>query len=202
MTFRKMDSTPLYGLVLAGGKSTRMGTDKGLKLWHTQPQRYHMADLLSKICTKTYISCRPDQVADMEASYECIVDSLADGGPLGAIAGALQQHPNKAWLIVACDLPLLDLATLQHLCNERNPEAIATSFISPYDQLPEPLIAIWEPQSGAVVQEWLEKGYKCPRKVLINSHCHLIHPPDTDCLLNANTPEEAARATTLIANKK
>lgn len=197
-----MVSAPLYGLVLAGGKSSRMGTDKGLKLWHKKPQRYHMADLLSHICTKTFISCRADQVDSIARPYEYIIDKDTEGGPLGAIAGAQKLHPQHAWLIVACDLPLLDLKTLQYLNKERNAAAVATSFISPHDQLPEPLIAIWEPKSAATVQEWLDRGYKCPRKVLINSYCHLIQPPIEDCLLNANTPEEADRALSLIAKNK
>ena len=53
---------PLYGLVLAGGRSTRMGQDKSLISYHGKAQREYMADLLGQWCSRTFISCRGDQV--------------------------------------------------------------------------------------------------------------------------------------------
>ena len=52
----------LYGLVLSGGRSTRMGKDKGLINYHGIPQRDYIYNLLNEVCDETYMSIRKDQV--------------------------------------------------------------------------------------------------------------------------------------------
>lgn len=181
---------PIYGLVLAGGKSVRMGTDKGLIDYHGKPQREYVADLLSKYCDQTFISCRPEQLDTIKAPYQGLGDTFTGLGPFGAIASAFQQNPNVAWLVVACDLPLLQESTLQQLVSGRNPSKVATAFQSPHNEFPEPLISIWEPRSYTVLLQFLAQAYSCPRKVLINSDIELLQVEHQDALTNVNRPEE------------
>lgn len=181
---------PLRGLVLAGGFSKRMGRDKGLMEYHGKPQREHMADLLAALCTEVFISCRPDQAGGIPPAYKPLPDSFYDLGPFGAIVSAFRAYPDSAWMVVACDLPLMDAATLEFLASRRNPSCIATAFHSPVNEFPEPLIAIWEPKSYPTLLQFLSQGHSCPRKVLINSRVHLLTAPDTKALTNVNTPEE------------
>lgn len=180
----------LYGLVLAGGKSKRMGRDKGLLKWHGKEQQYFVYDMLKKICQKVYISCRPDQEDDIDKNYNTLSDTFLDLGPYGGILSALRFSPDKAWLVVACDLPLLDDSTIQFLIQNRNTKSVATTFESPYDGLPEPLITIWEPESYGVLLSFLGKGYTCPRKVLIKNTPTILHAPNPDALTNVNTPTD------------
>jgi molybdopterin-guanine dinucleotide biosynthesis protein A len=189
----------LNALVLAGGKSERMGQDKGGIQWHGREQRYYMADLLKNYTDKVYISCREDQQVD--AAYHKLTDTFTGLGPFGAILSAFREQPEKAWLVVACDLPLLDKATLDVLIANRNTAAIATTFESPDSGFPEPLITIWEPKSYAVLLSFLAQGYSCPRKVLINSDTHILQVPDPDALTNVNTPEELERVKAILKNK-
>jgi len=184
---------PLNGLVLAGGKSKRMGTDKGVMQWHGKEQRYRMADLLQALCNEVFISCREEQQKEIDPAYKTLADAFTNAGPLGGILSALKSHPGQAWLVTACDLPLLDLATLEYLVEHRDPRALATTFQSPFDGLPEPLITIWEPSSLPVLLEHLSAGYTCPRKALIrnNDRINMLQAPDPDKLMNANTPEDA-----------
>ncbi len=185
-------NTPiLNGLVLAGGKSRRMGRDKGKINYHGKPQREYAFDLLAACCEQTFLSCRPDQSADPDLfGMPLIFDSFLGLGPFGAIASAFRENPNSAWLVVACDLPLLDQETLEYLIKHRDTSRIATAFNSPDNEFPEPLITIWEPRSYPILLSFLAQGYSCPRKVLINSEVALVDAPDTRVLTNVNSPED------------
>lgn len=178
------------GLVLAGGRSRRMGTDKGLLAYHGRPQQDVMMDTLELLCDKVYLSCRPDQAGEWAFNHEVLADTFTGLGPMGAILSAFRHEPDAAWLVVACDLPLLDEATLRFLLDKRRPAAAATTFRSPLNEFPEPLVALWEPKSYLLLLQFLAQGYSCPRKVLINAPVHLLDAPDPDALLNVNTPEE------------
>jgi len=190
---------PLYGLVLAGGKSVRMGADKGLLEYHGRPQREHVYQLLSSFCKETFYSCRPDQAEEFE---KAIPDTFAGLGPYGGILSAFREHPDAAWLVLACDLPLMDEPTLEKLVSYRNHSKLATAFHSPVTEFPEPLIAIWEPRSYPMLLEFLSQGYSCPRKVLINSEVELLEAEDANALRNANTPEEREAIMEYLENKE
>lgn len=191
----------LNGLVLAGGKSTRMGFDKGAADWHGKQQRYYMADLLKNFCREVYISGRPGQQQEIDSSYPVIEDTFIGLGPYGAILSAFREQPDAAWLIIACDLPLMDESTLRNLVAWRNSSSVATAYHSPVTDFPEPLIAIWEPKSYPVLLSFLAQGYSCPRKVLINSDITLLNAPQQEALTNVNTPEELEKVKSMIHHK-
>jgi molybdenum cofactor guanylyltransferase len=198
-----IEKSILNGLVLAGGKSTRMGRDKSSIQWHGKEQQYYIADLLKPLCNEVFISHRKEQQIETNQNYKTLTDSYTGIGPYGAILSAFQFQPDAAWLVVACDLPLLDKKTLAYLLANRNIDAVATTFQSPHDGLPEPLITIWEPKSHEVLLSFLSNGYTCPRKVLIRSNdAHILQPPDADALMNVNTPQDFAKAEQLILQKK
>ncbi len=190
------DRAPLYGLVLAGGKSQRMGQDKGLIEYHGLPQREFLADQLQGVCDEVFYSIRPDQDADLNGPV--IKDSFTGLGPFGAIVSAFREYPNAAWLVVACDLPLLDKAGLQHLAQKRNTSKLATAYHNPATGWPDPLVTIWEPRAYTVLLQFLTQGYSCPRKVLINSDIEVINAENSQILLNANSPEERAEVEQIL----
>jgi molybdenum cofactor guanylyltransferase len=192
----------LDGLVLAGGKSVRMGHDKGLIDWHGKEQRYFIADLLNRFCNDVFISCREEQQQEIDFNYRTLPDTFIGLGPYGAILSAFREQPNAAWLVIAADLPLIDEDTINYLTQHRDTSSIATTFESPYDNFPEPLISIWEPKSYPVLLSFLAQGYSCPRKVLINSDTKILKAPNTEALINVNTPEELARAKEILDKKK
>lgn len=188
----------LNGLVLAGGKSMRMGFDKGAHDWHGKQQRYHIADLLKAYCNEVYISCRADQQPEIDNNYPSLPDTFTGLGPYGAILSAFRQNPDSAWLVLASDLPLMDEQTLAFLINNRSISSVATAYKSPQNEFPEPLITIWEPKCYPVLLSFLAQGYSCPRKVLINSDCNLLNAPNPDALTNVNTPGEMERVKNLL----
>jgi molybdenum cofactor guanylyltransferase len=180
----------IKGLVLAGGKSIRMQRDKALLKYHGKTQLLHTLELLQPFCKEVFISTQKDQRSDISSEIKIIEDTFINLGPFGAILSAFREDPNSAWLVVACDLPYLDHATLNLLVLERNPFKMATAFINPQNDFPEPLITIWEPGSYKKLLYFLSMGYSCPRKVLINSEIELLELTNPKAIRNINYPEE------------
>lgn len=186
-----MNKTKLYGLVLAGGKSTRMGTDKGAIAYHNIPQRDYLYNLLDQVCDATFYSIREDQKKEFSSTTNVIVDENKFKGPYNGLLSAYNTNSNVAWLIVACDLPLLNVAALEQLKQERDISKLATAFATKESKLPEPLCAIWEPSALKASINYLNNGNgSCPRKFLINADVKLVFPEQDQVLLNANSKEE------------
>jgi len=177
---------PVHGLVLAGGKSLRMGTDKGLLKFYGKSQRNFAIELLEKLNIKTFLSVRKEQNIKDIAIIE---DAFLGLGPFGAICSAFQQNPNTAWLVIATDLPFVDENVIQLLLQKRNPSKIATAIQGNSKQFPEPLITIWEPKSYPILLNYLAQGISCPRKILINNDVEIVKISD-DFIRNINTPDE------------
>lgn len=180
----------LYGLVLAGGKSTRMGRDKGSIHYHGVSQRVFASRLLSEFCDAVFVSCRQEQVPTLEPELQPLVDAFENLGPTSGILTALHFKPDVAWLVVACDLPFLSHESLRALVEARDPSKVATAYQNPDNHLPEPLIAIYEPQSKVGLLHAVESGKNCPRKFLLNATCKLILPKTLEFIANVNTPDE------------
>jgi molybdopterin-guanine dinucleotide biosynthesis protein A len=157
-------------------------------------------DLIAPFVDRAFVSVRPDQTQDpVRAKFPQIVDMQENLGPIAGIMAAQAQHPDAAWLVLACDLPYLDASTLKHLVWAREPDRLATAYRSSHDGLPEPLCAIYEPSSRAAILAHVESGKNCPRKFLIRSEAHLIEEPNPRALDNVNTPEEYGSAMTTFA---
>ncbi|WP_233219251.1 NTP transferase domain-containing protein [Adhaeribacter arboris] len=192
---------PLNGLVLAGGKSTRMQSDKGLLRYHEQDQRTHVYHMLRSFCAEVFISCNAAQAVDLEGRLPYLEDRFLNLGPQGGILTALQYNPNAAWLAVACDLPFLSKETLDYLVQHRDPTKMATAFYDSDGKFPEPLLTIWEPRSFPALLQFLSLGYSCPRKALINSDVKLLTIPDTEELRNVNDQQAYNEAITKLQPK-
>lgn len=190
-------SAPLYGLVLAGGHSKRMGRDKATLTFDGRTQLERAFGLVEHLVARAFVSVRGDQQADpLRARYPQVIDAPGIEGPIAGIRAAQQAHPQAAWLVLAIDLPLLDAATLQNLIARRDPARLATAYRSSHGGLPEPLCAIYEPAAAAPLAAWLAAGSNCPRKFLIQSDTLLLDQPNPQSLDNVNTPADLAAATT------
>jgi len=192
-------AAPLYGLVLAGGESRRMGRDKALLDYHGRPQLEWAYQLVARHCARAFVSVRASQADELRSALPRIVDGEAGAGPIAGIAAAQAAHPEAAWLVVACDLPFLGDALLAHLVARRGAECV-TAYRSAHDGLPEPLCAIYEPQTRAAILAAIAAGRNCPRKFILGSGVPLLDLPDSAALDNVNTPEELAAAAARLAD--
>jgi molybdopterin-guanine dinucleotide biosynthesis protein A len=193
MNRRETHAPPVYGLLLSGGASRRMQRDKAHVEYDGEPQLLRAWRLLEQVAKRAFVSVREDQSNDrLRAGLPMIVDAYDSIGPAAGILSAQDAYPQAAWLVLACDLPLLDATTLERLLSDRDPAADATAFMSRHDGLPEPLCAIWEPASHALLLQRYLSGEYCPRKALIRSNTTLLPPPG-EVLDNMNSPADLER---------
>ena len=172
-----------------------MRRDKAALDYGGESQLDRVVALARRHVAEVFVSVRSDQVGDpLRARHRLIVDAFSDGGPIAGIRSAFTTAPAAAWLVLACDLPFLSDATIEHLIRSRDPTVFATAYRSAYDGLPEPLCAIWEPRAADALAQWVAQGHRCPRKFLGAHPAVLLDPIDGRALDNVNTPEDYSRA--------
>ena len=189
----------LHGLVLAGGRSSRMGQDKAA-LVHPDGRSLarRCCDLLREAgCESVVLSLRHDQEIPAGLDdLEIVRDPAgASQGPIAGIIAGMRLHPEADWLVLACDLPRLDLSTLTHLVSSKLPADTFLAYRSESDTLPEPLCTLYAPASQPILEQALTDDFRCPRKILIRNVCRLLEPVTHRALDNANTPEDWETAT-------
>jgi len=196
-----MNVPRINGLVLAGGRSSRMQRDKAALEFRTGETQLDAAmKLLEGRVSRAYVSVRADQQDDpARARYTRIVDRGEIEGPIAGISAAFASSPDVAWLVLACDLPFLDARTLDTLIAQRDATGEATAYESTHDGLPEPLCAVYEPRAGAAIAAYLAAGKNCPRKFLINARTRLLEQPNPRALDNVNTVAEYGAAMSALS---
>lgn len=142
----------MIGIVLIGGKSTRMGRDKFLISYNRMPQYQYCEHLLRRHCEEVYFSIRPEQLpmirdhlarrkrpigaAALERRF--ILDKESSIGPCAGIISAHRAHPLEDLFVLACDLPLLRRNHMKALAiSHSNPNEV--TLYSPK----EPLCGVW-----------------------------------------------------------
>ena len=191
----------LYGLILAGGYSRRMGQDKALIEFHGKPQYLYAHEILAPYCEKVFLSKRMGASISLENNIEDL-SQYANKGPLSGILSAMETYPHADWLVLACDLPLVEGETIEALIHHRDHLAIATVFRSANDRLPEPLCGIWEHHGKPLILKQVLNGVECPRKILIKYQVNVLDLKKPHWLDNANTPEELQRVLAAIKGVK
>jgi len=181
----------LNGLVLAGGYSTRMGTDKSLLVYHNKPQREYLFETLQSVCATVFTSARREQ--QVPATLNPVFDSFDIPGPLNGIFSAFSLGREGAWLTVAVDMPYVDVPVLQMLIHARDPAYQATCFFNPETKQPEPLLTIWEKKAYPSLCTFINQGNISPRDFLSTHPVKMIDPPDARVLRSLNYPGDIGR---------
>ena len=183
---------PVKGLVLAGGQSIRMANDKAAMLYRGQPMLTRAAELLAHELEDVRVSVRADQVDDaIRSRHDLVEDQLEGIGPAAGILSAHLEQPDCAWLVIACDMPLLNASLISELLAARDAGFDATAWASADDGAPEPLCSIYEPGTlAACLAQVRSGGSPSPRSWLANARIRLLDSPGPDLLNSANTQAE------------
>lgn len=186
-----MSNTGLKGLVLSGGKSSRMGFDKSKLNFHGQPQGEFLSHLLGQFCEEVFFSCKKNE--DAPEKFNPLVDQFDIESPLNGILSALELHPKSAWLTVPVDMPGINETSISYLLANRDSNSMATCFYDSDRVLPDPLFCIWEPKCLTSLRKFYEDGNISPREFLTLTTVKLLQSPFDDLNLNINSPEELER---------
>ena len=175
-------------LLLAGGKSSRMGTNKADLLYGDKTFLEHMLDKAHSLpIEKCFISGYPSQRADVQS----VSDQFPDRGPLGGLHAGMRAMDTPYCLVLPVDAPLLSQDVLEallryhreHMQNDR-------VLLWEHGDRKEPLIAIYPVAMAGVIEELIsERPAPVFRALdLWGYDCYRMDVDDAE-IINVNTPE-------------
>lgn len=106
------------GYILAGGKSSRMGEDKGLMLFNGKPVVQYVIDALSPVLNNVIIVS--NNPAYKMFGLEVVADEIKEVGPAGGICAALQHSRSENNFIIGCDMPFVTIEAIEALIKKSN----------------------------------------------------------------------------------
>ena len=186
------------GVILAGGRSTRMGGDKALAPLAGRPLVARVATRLAPQVDALFLNANGDaaRFAFLDCAIVADAASNAGGGPLAGIAAALRhaQTQGFAWLATApCDAPFLPLDLVARLAAAADESSAPISVAATASGL-EPMFALWSTALAPEVEAALAAGDGGPRQLMARfGAAHAVFA-DVEAFANLNTPEEFADA--------
>ena len=167
------------GYVLAGGASSRFGSDKAQAELGGKPMLARMRELLASVCGDVHIVAANSPTG---GDAGVIADRWPGEGPLGGIITALlataATTPGRKWnLIVGCDMPFLTAGWLGYLVERA--EASSADVITPRSANGlEPLCAIWRTGSVAKLQGVFDSGVRKITEAMKRLHMEVVDEPE------------------------
>ena len=193
----------ILGLALAGGTGRRLGRDKAALTFHGNfSQLVYTLAVLNSFCSMIAISGRADQRYERRSSLAPPFVSDVDGveGPMSGVIAGLRFAGNLPVLVFACDMPLVDASLVLKLLCQRNPEKRASCFMG-QDGRPEPLLAVYEPDSLKELEQLSHDGICSLRQYLERAEVEHIYCKSSQLLASVNTPEELELAKEQLAKE-
>ncbi len=197
--------SPIWGAVLAGGASSRMGTDKALVEVGGIPMlaiglRALVGGGASRVLVvggdaQAYRTALPD-VADV-ANVIAVPDDHPGDGPLGGVITALRQVPEvqkeSMMVVLACDLPGVCASSVAAIVAAMKSNPTAQACVASQRGRMEPLHAVWRRSVLGRVEEAFASGERAVHRVLENIDAVVVEGLDESWLRNVNSPEELPR---------
>lgn len=179
----------LFGLVVCGGQSSRMGRDKSLLEYYNTPQRYYLYNMLEPLCDQVVLSCNPTQASEINEFYNFVIDKsdYDNVGPMAALLSAYLKYPDASFLVVGCDYPFIDKKALKKLIEHRSGETEAVCYFNPETNFEEPLLAIYENSCLPKLLQNFEEGNYSLRHFLKAINSKKIIPEKAEIILSVDT---------------
>ena len=180
---------PLYsGILLAGGKSTRMGEDKAFMIYKNRFLYEHSLSVLSVFSEDILISSSNPRFE--KSDYRLIPDETSGLGPLGGIYSCLKKIKYNYAIVLPCDLPLISGAIIEKLITASENSEITIALN--HNNLPEPLVGIYSISAIPAMQEMIESNQFKMQELFTRVKTRFVKIPRTskNTFHNINSPDD------------
>ncbi|MCI0869492.1 MAG: molybdenum cofactor guanylyltransferase [Chloroflexi bacterium] len=199
------------GIVLAGGRSRRLGRAKALEPFQGEPLIRRVIDRLSRITDDLVFvvndheqaSALPISSRDTDLTYEIVIDKYPDGGSLGGIYTGLLAASSQWAFVVACDMPFLNVELMRHMLSMRDGQDVVVPRTDGY---PEPTHALYNKSCLPFIEKRLKRDDLKIARFFDEIRVRFLEEAevrglDGDLLsfFNVNTQDDLDRALTLAA---
>ncbi len=175
------------GVVLMGGQSTRMGTDKAFLKVEDQYYYQKVAHILAPFCQEIILSLNKTQAQNHVFEYPCIIDSFENQGPIGGILSVSKLNKSPL-LIIAVDLVHMQAKTVSTLIDLHEEKNGVTLYYNGERDCFEPLLSIWVQPMLTELETYYDQGKRSLQKFLIQKSIQKHLVSDIDSFINVNRP--------------
>ena len=180
----------IRGLVLAGGKSSRFGSNKAIARYQGVRLVEHAVSLLNELDLKPVVAVR----RGMDYPFlKCVMiyDKLPDQGPLGGIYTAMTIFKSTSFLVLTCDMPALTPSVLSELLTKHEPSSMITAY-STQEGCIQPFPAVYEPALLGIVRDKLKNSNLSIHDLLDKTPSRKLIPwqGDSHVFTNINSAQE------------
>lgn len=191
--YRGLQNLRLQGIVLCGGKSTRMGKDKAFLHYHQKEQYWYVTELFTTIDIPVLISCNKHQKEKFAELNNVVVDhpNYGNSGPISGLLSVHRQKPDYDYILAGCDYPLLKAKHLKMLKDLSRYGFEAVCFVRATQQnVNEPLLTYYSNVFIEKLHNSFQSGNTSIRKILDDAHLLRIVAEEDSFLKSFDTPED------------
>lgn len=174
-------------MILAGGKSSRMGRDKGLIEWKNKPWVLHVINAVEPLCSEIFIATNAEEYSTF--GYHILKDKKKGQGPMEGLVNSFNYCSTPYLLVLSCDIPLIDTSVLQKLCKNELKEHIRIFNVDDHLQ---PLTALYHSSSFSKVMRSYHDGELSITKAIkpLDKEVLTVKDKDKHYFSNINYPKD------------
>lgn len=198
-------SSAISAVILAGGKSSRMGQPKALLPFDGEPLIVHTVRALSRLCSDLVVVAAPEQELP-SLPVTMVHDDVAYQGPVGGILYGLRAAQSELCFVTSCDAPFLNLELIAFLVAQMGDYDVVVPY---WQERLQPLHAVYRRSVAPLLQEQLERGELRPIFLYKKVRTREVSPeeirrvdPEGLSFRNLNSPDEYQAALALWQKKR
>lgn len=176
------------GILLAGGKSSRMGEDKAFMRYHNRYLYEYSLSILNLFSEEIILSSANPRFKNLE--YPCISDEISNLGPLGGIYSCLKLIKNESAIVLPCDLPFITGKIIEFLIENSGGYDITIALN--HEKRPEPLIGIYSSSLIPLIKEMIHSNQNKMQELFLRANTNFVMVPEItpEMFRNINNPED------------
>lgn len=178
-------ASKVTGIILAGGKSTRMGTDKGVVEINGKKIIQYVIDVLKEVTDEIIIVANNDNYNDL--GYKVYHDIVKDCGPIGGIYSGLFYSKTETNIVLSCDTPLITKKVLESLLSHWEENELVVSRENGFIH---PLCALYKKCNILKIKKNIDNGNYKLKELTEDFKTKFVDFNDGDIFSNLNSRKD------------